>query len=1289
MRHLRFLLDGTYMACILVWYLHFYRMKLRNFKPLPKKLVKRKKHGFALIASLTLMMLLALLAVGIMATASTQSRISAQTILQAEARQQALVGLDAALGELQLALGPDCRVTANSGISENHASQYILGVWDSWTGPIYGTAKQGKRKGSSIRETYTPGRTALFRQWLISSRNPQELKEFSAAGNLGSSRPGHRICLVGEGTLGSAGSRAENCVFADLVMMPSSGGRKACYAWWIGGENQKAKVNIRDRKVGSNPVEVLRATWNTPAPIFKDGTFNPGTIESPEKLLTMRSLAHVDGVTQFGMPYFFDVTTSSYTLPVNVRTGGLKQDLCLLLGKEGNFKAAKEFEAESQRDCPLVEYGDGLNPGTERNMPIGSWQNLYAYYNCWPNGEADDSKNVTARLIGDVTNPYTRISGVAIPNQGDNRTPQDLETYSPSGGCSIYDSRSLMHDGNKFAGYARTPVLLSYMSTFGLVEEDEKNSDGTPVMTADQKQVHRLGMCFSPMYLWWNPYNVPMKIRGEQLWSQSIPYKNIWLQTYAVTAAGTWNYGWSTYAMHQNSGASGFGMDYGNYFLNSINGTREDIEFAPGEILFFSHANARTNKNGAFDNPWVPGYNPSSVAGYKAHFYAMGAGKQSTDAGVASAENMNAGKLYVRLRLGIHAEGGGYATDGVWFAPQVQEAIAVMNGFTGRYQDSNSDTAVGKRGHNPQRFLLGWYDPNNTPSTVICDENRNDASWRADGSQRDSAVPYFIAAVGVVPKSANMNLDSRVFEGTDYRTKSWQHSSPAFWGSMIIQPDDQQRQYHPYQLAVLDVGSGMNACPMDSIGRNGVLGINSGGEQVSFASVLELPVHPPFSLAGFSGMRLQPGWYQASGAGSLAALRRMLYQSGVPGVGIGNAFADPCLPADGIYAFHKTNIPTGSGGNGQVFSDFYDHGLLINDAMWDRWFCSSVSDMPQKKAKQVADEFFADHKGKEDARATLPVSRYVRTGEPYANKDIVTRIMKKDGWKHIAQYLMIDGGFNVNSTSVDAWAAVLQGLARRQLVTNASGKLALVEGSSEDNNETVMFPRFMVSTSSRSIDPNGGYSMMMGASDIRNTSGGLSAWGDIRELDSSQIRQLAEAMVEQVRERGPFLNMSDFVNRRLDKKNEDHAMKGALQAAIDNAGLNDGFDDEVTSPQGGGDLYKFPAAEEGSIYTAAPGYLIQSDILLSLGNILTVRDDTFTVRAYGCVRNESDGVLAQAWCEAVVQRTIEYVDPRNRPSDSDYEPDGSAARDKLSSTNRNLGRKFRIVSFKWLDAWDI
>jgi hypothetical protein len=498
-------------------------------------------------------------------------------------------------------------------------------------------------------------------------------------------------------------------------------------------------------------------------------------------------------------------------------------------------------------------------------------------------------------------------------------------------------------------------------------------------------------------------------------------------------------------------------------------------------------------------------------------------------------------------------------------------------------------------------------------------------------------------------------------------------------------PDDQMRKYHPYQLAVLPVSAGMDSAPMDNIGRNGMLGINSEGEQVSFAAVMELPVHPPFSLAGFAGMRLQPGWYKSENGGEFAtqgALRRMQYQAGVPGVGIGNAFADPCLPPDDVYTYYENKglVNSGLSSNSRLFGDFFDHGLLINDALWDRWFCSSVSDMPKKgggkiEAKETLTKFL---KGEEE----LPVSRYKRVNTPYDDDKLISRIMADDGWKYIAQYLMIDGGFNVNSVSVEAWTAVLRGLAKRKLVANVNKKLEYVENGKSDNQ--VLFSRFMLSTTEKSVDSLGGYSMMQGSSNFRE-SGMLSAWGEVRMLEAESIRKLAEKMVEQVRKRGPFLSMSDFVNRRLEAG--ENGLKGALQAAIDETDINRDFD-EVKVHEANGGMFKNPKAGMGSVHTAAPGYLIQSDVLASLGNILTVRDDTFTVRSYGCVRNANKAILAQAWCEAVVQRTMDYVDPSNAPGDSEYKPDGKKGTG-LSNTNKVMGRQFRIVSFKWLDNWDI
>lgn len=1269
-------------------------MKLIHITPFPKRLIKRKKHGFALIASLTLMMLLTLLAVGILAMASSQNRIALQTMLQAEARQQALVGLDAAIGELQMAMGPDRRVSASSSItseSEGSVTQHLLGVWNSWSGPIYGRPVDGK--GSNIGSTYNQGRSSMFRQWLISSRNPAELRDYSAASRLGSRDPGRRICMVGEGTLGKR-LTGRHYIYADMIAMPSSGKNTACFAWWIGGENQKAKITITDPEEDTNPIEVLHRTWNTPGPIFMDSEyldFLPEKIEKPEKLLTMASLPLLGTSSQSaGMPYFFDVTTSSYSLPINVRTGGLKQDLCLLLNKKSLRNT--DFAARSNQDCPIVE-GNDVPRGTEGNMPIGSWQNLYAYYNCWPDGSANDGDNVTGRLIGSVNDCYTRISGSGTTlNQNDYG---DLNGKQSSSG-SAFDSRSMLDQGISSAGYARTPVMLAFMNTFGLttLPMTGQFSSGSG---SEKQQLYRMGLCFAPMFLWWNPYNVPMRIRGQQLWAHSAPYKNTWIQSYSNTSQTAWAPKWGTYAMTQGGkqvgttdegGAiyAGFGQDYGNYFQNSLSDTTGDIIFEPGEILFFSPGVARSTSSleGNYNAPWVLGYNANGVAGYSAHFYGKG-GDPETNPTVCTESNINKdGQFYVKLRLGINDTAGSYTTDGGYFAPDMIDCITVLNGYTGMGSTGAAGTD-GKYGMSPQRFLLGWYNPDETSTgsnegPVFCDENAG--KWTtSNGAQADSSVPYFIAAVGIVAKSGSRNVDEYIFSGSDFRTKSWQHSNPAFWGSSIARPDDQMRQYHPYQLAALDVGSGFDLCPMVNEGDNGVLGITDEGEQVSFVSCLELPVHPPFSLAGFAGMRLQPGWYE-SGSDTISRFRRMQYQSGVPGVGIGNSFADPCLPANDVYALHEMNISTASSGNSRVFNDFFDHGLLINDALWDRWFCSSISDMPstngKRNAQDVAQAFV-------DGKEQLPVARYVKSMTPYNNESVVKALMEEDGWKKVAQFLMIDGGFNINSTSEEAWAAVLQGLSKRLLVSNSGGRLQLVEPGK--NRDQVLFSRFMVSTTSKSIDSLGGYSMMQGSSSLRSNSGGSTAWGEVRSLSSDVIRELAKEMVKQVRKRGPFLNMSDFVNRRLDSGSDD-ALKGALQAAIDATDINREFNDETVSAVGSGNLYKFPKAEEGSIYTAAPGYLIQSDVLASLGNILTVRDDTFTVRAYGCVRNPRKAILAQAWCEAVVQRTMDYVDPTNKPEDAEYDPDGRRS-SGLSAANKVFGRKFRIVSFKWLDAWDI
>ena len=99
-------------------------------------------------------------------------------------------------------------------------------------------------------------------------------------------------------------------------------------------------------------------------------------------------------------------------------------------------------------------------------------------------------------------------------------------------------------------------------------------------------------------------------------------------------------------------------------------------------------------------------------------------------------------------------------------------------------------------------------------------------------------------------------------------------------------------------------------------------------------------------------------------------------------------------------------------------------------------------------------------------------------------------------------------------------------------------------------------------------------------------------------------------------------------------------------------------------------------------------FLTQADLLTSLGPVLTPRSDTFIIRAYGDVQNPTTTpatVGARAWCEAVVQRLPEYMDA-SMSSQTDL---STAPASTATTTNQAFGRRFRIVSFRWLTANDI
>ncbi len=229
-----------------------------------------------------------------------------------------------------------------------------------------------------------------------------------------------------------------------------------------------------------------------------------------------------------------------------------------------------------------------------------------------------------------------------------------------------------------------------------------------------------------------------------------------------------------------------------------------------------------------------------------------------------------------------------------------------------------------------------------------------------------------------------------------------------------------------------------------------------------------------------------------------------------------------------------------------------------------------------------------------------------------------------------------------------------------------------------------------------------------------------------RALSESEIRTLAEKIVEEVKLRGPFLSLSDFINRRLigrdvsrasqvqfsDGDDISMALKGALDAAIEKAGIN--AEDAANSSVGDENSYQLAEIRDGlpngtmnDAYVASfpqrksqnmAGWLTQMDILSTLAPAMTARSDTFKIRVYGdCKSPNNIQPDAVAYLEITVQRQPYFYDttdsantPVTQLYDSSGQPDPLPEENtNLQAANRQFGRKFEIVSLRWLSPNEI
>ena len=226
-----------------------------------------------------------------------------------------------------------------------------------------------------------------------------------------------------------------------------------------------------------------------------------------------------------------------------------------------------------------------------------------------------------------------------------------------------------------------------------------------------------------------------------------------------------------------------------------------------------------------------------------------------------------------------------------------------------------------------------------------------------------------------------------------------------------------------------------------------------------------------------------------------------------PSFPIGNSFAAPYTDRESIAGLNSRGIGGEQGKMpGKVANDVnnttMDLSYLLNENLWDRYFLSSI---PQTE--------------------TFSTTSPLANGRMRFRNDTVPSVTQARNFDTAAAYLYNFGALNVNSTSVEAWKSLLSAFRGLAFANNDT------RSPSESGSSIVI---------SRTLDPiqnQIGYtSGTMNAADIGAVASNKdykTVLGGFRYLTDSMIQTLAERIVDEVRLRGPFLSLADFVNRRL------------------------------------------------------------------------------------------------------------------------------------------------------------
>ncbi len=1173
-------------------------------------------HGFTLVITISLMILMALLAVALLGLSSSSLRQSSSQEALHSARANARMALMLAIGELQKATGPDQRITMTSGLraGADPAHPYWTGATDVSPGVITRDAKSANIK------------------WLVSGSSADPTKPLTKSTGLNQGNA-LKLATFPNGT----GNASE--LLAPVVTI-AQGNTQGRYAWWIGDEGTKARVDIAQPK--NTPATELDRLARSQSPLEGGFTslglawsgFGPGAVDK-DKLISMPTISLPTANRTMAAEYFHDVTTGGFGIPVNVTTGGMKADLSLIFDRSQFTKKFGEIY------CGATPSNTTANGSPVVRFTTRTPAKFYLSDSISKNGGLPTGPNWG--ILWNYASQWQWVNGQQVPLLGaDPMVESELrfKTWPP---YTNHDQGSFRRDVQQ-TNSPLTPVLSFFQMGFRLSSELVPPAN-PPAATP----MYKAQVGIQPVVGLWNPYNVTIRANTYRFDWALYPYFRF---NYAKpTGTGSFTDGRLTRLWLREEWTAG-----GNVIPTPSDGNggkwlqleTPAIDLQPGEFRLFSvvdRIQIRAGQTYALKPGWSEkgafivdlkddaGNTRLVPAGYRAWF---------GEIVLQDTQSSDVRTKYPSLNLRENSS--------TWFTLKSGNHILARST---EIWNGGSDPAVNTVFRVPEPVMSGSSGGLNTSKST----------YLIDDLAGDRVTPH-IATWSFFLRTSNQ------MEGPDenQRLRGWIDTNPramvsnSLWDGSKISPTGDRTGWHT-------TSQWMGA--WNAPGRPRVVGDGRGGNRGLLSEGGSAPSEPEVNRAG--------GRYQGFGgaSNSLAGGRTHVILYDVPrsplisigqfqhaqlsrynfepGYVVGNSYANPRI------ALNSTTQPNFSGIGG---FNLVDVSHEVNRKLWDAFFFSSLGLDYVGGSGSSFDRSF-DIKRLASGDASLPNPRM--TLAPMPGDTGIDSIISTSGDRApeaIAARIKVKGAFNVNSTSKNAWKAILASMGGCQLpVINPQ-----TGSASWQNPGGIRFHRFSHVLTNRPYQKGG-----PGDDDP--------FWQGWRSISADELDQLATEVVREVKERGPFRSLAEFVNRNPNSTQVAHQRKGALQAALDRA-INPSLPTSVGRSAAQPPGTQFSAAISGESTGAAnAGYLTQGDVLQSLAPILQVRSDYFRIRTCGEALDPSGNVTARAWCEAFVQRSGDYLHPGD--------PAHRTPTELTSAVNRNFGRRYQIVSFRWLHPSEI